>query len=62
MGGADGLWLVTAKVIHDDDVAGPEHRDQLLTDVGGKTVAVDRVIEDEEALARISHGCFVLSD
>lgn len=43
--GADGLSLVAAEVVEDNDVAGPEGGDQRLLDPGGEAVAVDRAVE-----------------
>ncbi len=33
----DGCRLMAAEIVHDDDVAWLEHRDQLLLDIGAKT-------------------------
>jgi len=38
--------LVTAEIVHDDDVAGLEDRNELLRDIGAEAFAVDRAIED----------------
>ena len=42
---ADGLALVAAEIVHDDDVAGRERRDEELLDPGGEDLAVDRPVE-----------------
>ena len=42
----DSRRLVGAEIVHDDDVAGLEHRHELLLDIGAEAVAVDRSIED----------------
>ena len=42
---ADRRTLVTREVVHDDDVAGRERRDQDLLDVGEEARAVDRAIK-----------------
>lgn len=42
----DGDRLVRTEVIHHDDVAGFEHRYELLLDIGSKALTVDRSIED----------------
>ena len=42
----DGDRLVGAEIIHHDDVAGFEHRYELLLDIGAKALTVDRSIED----------------
>lgn len=42
----DGCRLMAAEIVHDDDVAWLEHRDQLLLDIGAKTLAVNRSVED----------------
>ena len=47
---AERSRLVTAEIVHDDDVAGPEHGNQLLLDIGSKAFAVDRSIEDRMGL------------
>src|SRR5713101_7302918 len=44
--GDDGLSLVAAQVVKNDDVAGPQGRDQNLLDIGSEAFAVDRAIED----------------
>ena len=43
---AHGCRLVAAEIVHDDDVAGFEHRHELLLDIGPEAFAVDRPIED----------------
>lgn len=43
---ANGRRLVTAQIVHDDDVAGFEHRHEQLLDIGPEALAVDRSIED----------------
>jgi len=43
---ADGLALMAAEVVHDDDIAGRERRHEELLDPGGEALAVDRSIED----------------
>lgn len=45
-GRLDGGLLVDGEIIHDDDVAGPQRRDQDLFDVGEKARLVDRPVED----------------
>lgn len=42
---ADGGPLVASQIVHDDDVAGRERRQQELLDVIGKALAIDRLIE-----------------
>lgn len=42
-----GLALMTAKVVHDDDVAGRQGGDQDLLDIGQEPLAVDRSVQDE---------------
>lgn len=37
---------MAAEIVHDDDVARLEHRNQLLFDIGAKALAVDRSVED----------------
>ena len=43
---ADGPSLVAAEIVEDDEVAGPECRDQKLLDPGLEAAAVDRAVED----------------
>lgn len=43
---ADGFGFVRAEVVHDDDIAGLEHRHELLLDVGTEAWAIDRPVED----------------
>lgn len=38
--------FVTAEIVHDDDVAGPEHWHELLLDIGAEALAVYRAVED----------------
>jgi len=38
--------LVAAEVVQDDDVAGFEHRNELLLDIGTEALAIDRAVED----------------
>ncbi len=45
-GAADGLAFVAAEIVHDDDVAGLERRDEELLDIGAEALAVDRPVED----------------
>ena len=44
---ANQLSLVAAKVVHDDDIAGLEGRDQHLAHIGGEPFRVDRPVEHE---------------
>lgn len=41
----DGGRFVGAEIVHDDDVAGFEHGDKLLLDIGAEALAVDRPVE-----------------
>ncbi len=43
---ADRRTLVTRQVVHDDDIAGGQRRDEDLLDVSEEARAVDRAIED----------------
>jgi hypothetical protein len=43
---SDGDPLVGAEIVHDDDVARLENRNELLLDVGAEALAVDRAVED----------------
>lgn len=42
----DSRRLMTSEIIHDDDIAGLQHRDELLLDIGAEALAVDRAVED----------------
>ena len=42
----DSSRLVGAEIVHDDDVAGLQHRHELLFHIGPKALAIDRPIED----------------
>ena len=44
--GGDRLSLVAAEVVENDDVAGPQGRDQDLLDIGSEAFTIDRAIED----------------
>ena len=37
---------MAAEIVHDDDVAGFEDRNELLFDIGAEAFAVDRAVED----------------
>jgi len=37
---------VAAEIVDDDDVTGPEGRDENLLDIGQEAVAVDRSVDD----------------
>ncbi|OWK19455.1 hypothetical protein AJ88_41740 [Mesorhizobium amorphae CCBAU 01583] len=37
---------MAAQIVHDHDVAGPQGREQLLTDIGAEAFTVDRAVED----------------
>jgi hypothetical protein len=37
---------VAAEIVHDDDVAGLEHWNELLFDIGTEAFTVDRTVED----------------
>ena len=45
-GAAHGLAFVAAEIVHDDDVAGLERRDENLLDIGEEAFAVDRPVDD----------------
>ena len=42
---AQGRRFVAAEIVHDDNVAGLEDRQELLLDVGAEAFAVDRPVE-----------------
>ena len=41
-----GLAFVAAEIVHDDDVAGAQGRQEELLDIGAKAGAVDRAVDD----------------
>jgi hypothetical protein len=43
---SNGRGFVAAKIVHDDDVARPQHRNKLLIDIGAEAFAIDRTVED----------------
>jgi hypothetical protein len=45
-GPSHGVALVTAEIVHDDDVAGLERRHEELLDIGFEAFAIDRSIKD----------------
>ena len=49
-GPPDGLALVAAEVVEDDDVTGVERWDQGLLDLGPEPVAVDRAVKHHRGL------------
>src|SRR5688500_7101398 len=44
-GAADRLPFVAAQIVPEDDIAGPEDRDEYLLDIGQEAAAVDRAID-----------------
>lgn len=45
-GGSDSIAFVAAKIVHDDNVTGPETWNEDLLDIEQKTFAIDWPIED----------------
>lgn len=43
---SDGVGFVSAEIVHDDDIAGFEHRDELLLDISTEALPIDRPVED----------------
>ena len=43
--GAHSLAFMGTEIVHDDDVAGTQGRDQELLDIGGEGLAVDRTVD-----------------
>lgn len=43
---ADGVGLVGAEIVHDNDVAGFKDRHELLFDIGAEALPIDRSVED----------------
>ena len=50
---ADGLALVAAQIVHDDDVAGHERWDESVVDIALEAVAVDRAVEQPRRIDAI---------
>ena len=48
---------MAAEIVHDDDVAWLEDRDELLFDVGAEAFAVDRAVEDARRGEPIAAQC-----
>ena len=42
----DGCGFMAAQIVHDHDVAGPQGREQLLTNIGAEAFPVDGAVED----------------
>ena len=45
-GGADGFTTMAAEIVHDDDLAWLQRRNQILTHPGQEDHAVNRAIEE----------------
>jgi hypothetical protein len=45
-GEANGAALMAAEVVHDDNIAGREDRDENLLDISAEAHAIDRSIDD----------------
>ena len=45
-GGANGAALMAAEVVHDDNIAGREDRDENLLDISAEAHAIDRSVDD----------------
>ncbi len=56
-GFANGGTLVAAEVVHDDDIAGRERRDEELGDIGGKAFTVDRPVEHARRIDPVVAKC-----
>ena len=54
---ADGRALVTAKIVHDDHIAGSERGHEELLDPCGKALAADRPIEDARRVDPVMAKC-----
>ena len=46
MAGANGMALMAAEVVHDDNVAWRENRDENLLDISAEAHAIDRSVDD----------------
>jgi len=53
-GTADRLSLVAAEIIHDDDIAGLERRDEQLFNIGKEALTIDRPIDDAGSVEPIA--------
>ncbi|ESY71625.1 hypothetical protein X743_19485 [Mesorhizobium sp. LNHC252B00] len=42
----DGCGFITAQIVHDHDVAGPQGWEQLLTHIGAEAFTVEGAVED----------------
>ena len=51
--GADGLSFMAAEIVHDDDVARLQGRDEELLDIGEEAATVDRAIDDARRIDAI---------
>jgi len=45
-GGANGAALMAAEVVHDDDVAWRQNREEKLLDISQEACAIDRSVDD----------------
>src|SRR5580700_6616091 len=45
-GGANGAALMATEVVHDDNIAGREDRDENLLDISAEAHAIDRSVDD----------------
>ena len=48
---------MAAEIIHDDDIAGLQHRHELLFDVGPEALAVDGPVEDTRRGKPVAAQC-----
>src|SRR3954453_17477811 len=48
---------MTSQIVHDDDIAGLQHGDELLLDIGAEALAVDRSVEDARRCEPIAAQC-----
>jgi hypothetical protein len=55
-GGANGAAFMTAEVLHDDNVAGRERREEKLLDISAEACAIDRPSMTHGAVSRSQRG------
>jgi hypothetical protein len=53
----NGGGFVAAQIVHDDDVARPQHRNKLLMHIGAEARAIDRAVEDTRRGQSVAAQC-----
>ena len=54
---SDDVGFVRTEIIHDDDIAGLEHRHELLLDISTEAWPIDRPVEDARGGQAIASKC-----